>query len=377
MVTRTGLVLSKGENWRVARLESDGTLTPLVELETETFPYSAWGWLEHDPVSGRLWLLTTEFDHGLDVAVPSRLYHYDASGALEWMTELEGYVRPVVGTNLHFDAAEGALYLAMSLDAGPPEEPDYPWGVPRTLVLERRDEAGAVVWARSDYENSDGELSSARLVGISDGALVMIATPPLIDWGPSYPLSVDPETGASLWTDGEGSEDIRIAVSDTRAYVSTVYSARFDIERPDPVQLEPARSALSVHVPPTGVELAREQLEWVPLQWRPHSGHGESIAFGRMGSRVVSVLDTAHASGIAVYDSEGTALCQSELDASDIAGLEWAPGLQILRVGFGVGIEGGERFVTTATLGVYEENEESERHHGLLIVEPPPEDFEL
>ncbi len=355
MVTPSGRVLeSRASGWAVSQLEADGTLTPVTTLETSEFAVFVRAWLEHDPSSGRMWVL-----EGSDWLSdkPTTLYQFDADGQLEWEIPLVDYERPVDAGSLHFH--EDSLYVALTMERAAPADPSEP-GAPKSLVIERRDLNGAMLWSRADYgppQTSD-VLASAVLVDVAGSALSMVVTPPLIDYGPSYPLTVDIETGDVLWSGSDGHAPLRMAVSDAQLYLGWVTPRSYDPERwPEKVVLAHTSSSLSVHAPSTGAQANLEAVDWSAIDWRYPGVGRETYAMGWMGARLVSVVVAAGEHGVTVHDADGTLLCQGALD------------IEFDAVHRGMGIDGRSQFVAGVSVGLGDADD-AEEEHGLLLIEP-------
>lgn len=352
MVTATGRVLAPlADSWAIRQLDADGSLSAVATVPSSGSPLAGFGWLEHDPLSGRMWLVESWWDE-----TPSVLHQLDADGEIEWTVELVDYERGATANSLHYD--DGALYLALSLDqlAPDPDDPEDP-GTPGTLVVERRDLDGAVVWTRSDYTppNTHEWFASARLVGVSDGALSMVATPPLIDYGSSYPLTLAVGTGEVLWSGAEGHDPLRMAVSDDRLYLGWGRGrVHDDYTKPEPAVVEPSMSTLSVHAPSTGAEARSEILDWPAIDWGA-SGvwDGRRITLGWMGPQLLLLVQGRKGEhGLAIYDEAGVLVCQGVLDR------------EIRELGRGVGIEGRAQFVVEVG------GPSDDDPRALLLVEP-------
>ncbi|MFO7563531.1 MAG: hypothetical protein R6X02_12870 [Enhygromyxa sp.] len=354
MITPTGRVLAPGaEGWAVSQLEVDGTLTPIATLVTEE-AFRTFAWLEHDPLSGRMWLLDRGYGD-----TPAWLYQFDAEGQLEWKVELSDYERPVQPGALHYH--DGSIYVTLSMRGVWPRDPSDPNIIHDSLLIERRDLSGEVVWARADYQppNTSHELSSAVLVDVSGSALSMVATPPLIDYGPSYPLTIDIETGEVLWSGSDGHDPLRMAVEDTRLYLARVRPTQYDPERlPEWVALAPASSSVSVHDSSTGAQANLSTTEWDRIVWRyPGDWGRQNMTFGWLGAQLVSLVVADGEHGITVHDKDGALLCAGTLD------------LDFATIGRGVGIEGRSQFVVEVSVA-RGGADDLENEHGLLLIEP-------
>jgi hypothetical protein len=340
MVTRTGRVLEpQFDGWTVSQLEADGTLTPITTVVTTEHVFFYRARLEHDPISGRMWVLE---GYDSDTDQPAALYQFAADGQLEWMVELSDYERPVDASSLHYH--DGSIYVALSMEGVWPSDPSDPNIIYDSLLLERRDLTGAVLWSRGDYAppNTSELFYSAALIDVSGNALAMVATPPLIDYGPSYPLTVDIETGDVLWSGSDGHDPLRMAVGDAQLYLGWV--------RP-PID-EPTSSSLSVHASSTGVQANLSTVEWPAIDWSSSWGD-QYIVLGWMGTQLVSVVSSEGEHGVTIHDEDGTLLCQGALD------------LEFDAIGGGVGIAGRKQFVAGVRVG-QDDSEES----GLLLIEP-------
>ncbi|HVI03631.1 MAG TPA: hypothetical protein VM869_33280 [Enhygromyxa sp.] len=343
-ITRSGRTLFELSDWSIEQIEPDGSLTTVVQLDVDLDPASYYGAIEHDPVSGRMWLLAASRND-----LPAWLFQFDAAGQVEWADELSDLGGEVNGGGLLHH--EGALIVTIGTETPPWE---------REVIVERRDLSGAVVWSRGDLPTPDDDsvFASANPIGVVDGVLALIATPPLIDYGPSFPLTLDFATGETIWSGADGHDPIRMAVDDERLYLAHTGGPRFDSERfpSELIELEPATSTLEA-VSPSGEVIMQDQVEW-PQGWRGHDD--DEIALVRLGDRLISLVQGSEALGVTVHDRAGELECQGKLD------------LDIDRVGWGITLEGraqGLAWVTVRT-GEFDEYGEPERVHAMLLIEP-------
>lgn len=306
-ITRTGRVLQfRLSGWDIGQLETDGSLTPIATFELDEPVGYASAWLEHDPETDRMWLLVGADE---DLGRPTRLHQLDADGQLAWTRELTAE-RPVLGGSVLYH--EDNLYLALTIDDVQPADPeDWESYIPYELVLERHDLEGNVLWTNSSLADEPSGFAFAGLIRVIGSTLAMVATPPYIDYGPSYPATVDIETGAVLWAGAEdGHDPLRVLADGESLYLAW----NEVIDRDIPL----SGSTLSVRAPSDGSELARSDVEWRPGA-SPGFG-GANIALGWMGERLVSVVETeqlvdAVRSGVTVHEKDGTLVCQATLDA--------------------------------------------------------------
>jgi hypothetical protein len=180
-ITRSGYTLDA--SWRVGVLGPTGSHAPLVELDHELVSLARAVAFEHDPQSGRMWVSTWSFDEG----EPALLLQFDASGQLDWSEPLDTLGR--VG-DVSLYQHEGALFVATRVQ---------PEGALPSLRVERRDAAGVVQWTNAALLGPfDEPMAMAELRGVVEDTLVLVATPPHIDSGPSYALALELEPARSL-----------------------------------------------------------------------------------------------------------------------------------------------------------------------------------
>ncbi|NVB43325.1 hypothetical protein G6O69_36205 [Pseudenhygromyxa sp. WMMC2535] len=272
---------------------------------------------------------------------PASLARYDAEAQLEWRLELDSSGQAVDASSLLYH--EGALYLALRTrdDSG-------------QLILERRALSGATTWTRSDYAPpaTSSALRSARLIGVSGSTLAMVATPPLTDYGPSYPLSVDIETGAVQWSGEDGHDPLTMTVGDAHVYLGWV--------RPPTVELADTTSSLSLHAPSSGAQISLGELSWPELDWNSSSQDPRSLVSGWMGAQLVTILASAGAHGYAIHDVDGERQCQGSF------------ALEFVALQAAVGIEGRSQLVAQVSVTLDDEGDVAER--GLLVIEPGTKD---
>jgi hypothetical protein len=345
-ITRTGRTLSEWA-WSIGQIESDGSLTTVMQLDIDLDLLDYDGSIAHDPASGRMWLLATSYNF------PAWLFQFDASGQLEWADELSDIGGAVTGgALLHHD---GALVLAVGVETTPRN---------RNLVVQRRDLTGEVVWTRSDIPTPDDGtvLASGRPIGVVGDALAMIVTPPLTDYGPSYPLTLSFASGEPIWSGEDGHDPLAMIVDDERLYLGWTSGPRFDYERlPDEyVELERASSSLQV-VTPGGQELVQDQVEW-PKGWRRFED--KAIALAWMGDRLISLVEGADALGVTVHDKQGELECQGKLELGPVGHVGLA--------GWMIGIEGREQALARVAVRTGKLNEWGEHETALrvLLLEP-------
>ena len=308
LITPSGLtVFATGAALTLRQLELDGTLTEVMTLPVD-------GWchdfaFEHDVASGRMWVLE---GHDRDTETPAQLRQFDASGQVEWARELSQGDRPVArGSLLHH---QDALYVAMTLDwVIPPDPTDYENYLAPTLVIERRDPSGELVWTRGDYPTPDGSsnFASAGLVNLNEAGLSMVATPPLIDYGPSYPFTIDGENGDVVWSGGEGRENghdgLWMVGDDQQLYLAWTLDPRIDPTKlPERVEIESGRSYLEV-MTPTGLERAFSEVHW--SDW-----NDTNVRLATMGEQILSLVDGVPGLGVAVHDKTGELACKGTLE---------------------------------------------------------------
>lgn len=349
MITRSGRTLTVWGPWRVGQIELDGSVTTVTSLEVDLEPVLHRGQLEHDPVSGRMWLLAWDGDE------TAWLYQFDAAGQVEWADELVDFAGPVTwgGSLLYHDAS---ILFAVTIELE--GEYQYP-----SLVIERRDLAGETLWTRGDIPTDDvgTPFASAELIGVSGDALSMIATPPLIDYGPSFPLTLDVATGTTIWSGAEGHDPLRMIVDDEQLLLAWTQGPRFDPEQlPDSkVEIERASSSLR-RTTRSGEELTQDDAEWAK-GWR--SGwDDDNLALAWMGARAVTLVEGSEQFGVTVHAKEGTRECQGTLDV-EIGRLR----------GKAIGIEGREQWLVGVDVGVGEADEYGyfdEYDHNVLLLEP-------
>lgn len=342
MITRSGRTLYGWGGWSVDQIELDGTTTTVTSLAVELSPLYR-GTLEHDPVSGRMWLLAWADGES------SWLYQFDAAGQVEWADELIDFAGPAGfgGSLLHHD---DAIVLALTIE---------PMGEVPRLVVERRDLTGAVTWTRDEIPTKDEEtlFRSASLVGVSGDALGMIATPPLIDYGPSYPLTLDFATGETIWLGDEGHDPVGMIADDEHLVLAWTTGPRFDIEQvPEKyVEIERASSSLR-RITPQGQQLTQDDVEW-PKGWRG-GWDDDDLALAYMGDRVVTLVEGSERFGVTVHAADGTLECQGIVDVEfDVA------------IGPGIGVVGREQWLIQVGTAV-EDDEYGAYERATLLLEP-------
>lgn len=340
-VTRSGRTFAELSDWSIGQIEPDGSFTTVMQLDVDLDIVDYRGAIEHDPESGRMWLLAWSYD------APPWLFQFDASGQIEWadeLSELGGVV--TYGSLLHHD---GALVIAVRVEVE--------W--PGTLVVERRDLAGEVVWTRGELPTPDGGnvFASAGLIGVADGALAMIATPPLIDYGPSYPLTLDFASGEPIWSGEDGHDPLALIVDDERLVLAWTSGPRFDVDQlPEQrVEIERASSSLQV-VTPAGDALTQADVEW-PKGWRVYDD--DRVALARMGDRLVSLVEGTGTVGVTVHDRDGELECQGTL--ADVDRLDWA-----------IGLDGREQALAAVAVrtGELDDHGEHQTESRVLLLEP-------
>lgn len=350
MVTRSGRTLTVWGGWSVDQIEPDGSVTTVTSLEVDLEPVFYSGHLEHDPVSGRMWLLAWGWDDE-----PAWLYQFDATGQVEWADELVDFEGPVTwgGSLLYHDES-----IVFAVTIQPPGEYQY-----RSLVIERRDLAGETVWTRGDIPTSDEGIpfASAELIGVSGDALSMIATPPLTDYGPSFPLTLDVATGTTIWSGAEGHDPLRMIVDDERLVLAWTEGPGFDVEQlPDQkVEIERASSSLR-RTRPSGEDSTQDDVEW-PKGWRT-GWDDDNLALAWMGERAVTLVEGSEQFGVTVHANDGTLECQGTLDVEIDSITGWA-----------IGIEGREQWLVNVDIGVGEPDEYGyydEHDRRVLLLEP-------
>lgn len=299
-ITRSGRTLGVGGPWQVGALAADGSHTPLVELDIDVVDVGRFVAFEHDPQSGRMWVATWSFD----ADQPAWLFQLDARGQREWSEPLDTLGR-IEHASLHHH--EGALYVALRTRSD---------GALPNLRVERRDAAGLVQWANEALPDPfEGLMAMAELRGVADGALVLLATPPLIDSGPSYPLTLELDSGAPRWLDGAGTDSIALAPVDDALYVAWSYDAQLDVEAElhgERIELVPARSLLRASTA-SGTALATA----APVEWP--AGFGADvpaldIELAPLGEHLASLVLGAGRLGLTLHSREGELACQGELD---------------------------------------------------------------
>jgi hypothetical protein len=365
-VTHSGaLLLQTPEGLVVRQLHEDGTHDELATLEVgET---CEWGTaFEHDPTTGRMWLIVPG-PYGEDI--PGRLVQLDSTGHVEWERELvhEGRASRRGWVYHH----EGALFVSMSLAPLVPFDPADPddWPEPNMLSFERIDLAGELVWARTDYftpESPDLHFASGGAIGMTSGGLAVLATPPLIDDGPSFPSVISPDDGAVIWAGEEGHEHLHGSTDGQDLLLTWTRAARLDWMNPGdgstPLrELEPARSLLDVRSP-TGEVLGHGEVEWPG--WTELSS--SSAPLGDQLATIVGTRDGGNddggRTGITLHAKDGTLECKGTLELGDVS------------VGYATNIEGREQVVAFIERRVGEdENGYGVYEPALLLVGPPPE----
>jgi hypothetical protein len=343
-ITRSGRTLS-ASGWHVGQIELDGSVTAVTSLEVDVPPLYL-GRLDHDPVSGRMWVLAWAGEE------PAWLYQFDAAGQVEWANELVGFAGPIVsGGSLRYH--DDSIVFAVTIQT----QSGYP-----SLLIERRDLAGETLWTRDDISMPDDVIPfrSAELIGVSGDALSMIATPPLIDYGPSFPLTLDVATGDTIWSGPDGHDPLRMIVDDEHLFLAWMEGPRYDPEQlPEQVEIAPASSSLS-QTTPSGEQLTQDNVEW-PKGWRT-SWDDKDLEFAWMGERVVTLVEGSEQFGVTVHAKDGTLECQGTLDV-EIDGIASAA----------MGIEGREQWLLGVYVGVGEPNKSGyydESVRSTLLLEP-------
>lgn len=312
-----------GPGWAVGQLDASGVHTPLLELQIDA-SYDQHDF-DHSPLDDRMWLLGWDF-----VDNTAMLYQFDASGAVEWSDPLDEHAFVRDGSVLHH---EGALLVALSVEADPESFPQ--------LVVERRELDGTLVWTRSailePHEPNPRPFARGDLIGVAGDAVVLHATPPLTDYGPSYPLTLDLATGDTIAI-GEGHTNLEVAHDDERLQLSWVQSARKSL--PDFEEVEPAQTNLRV-TGPSGEALASSDTKWTK-GWFRGAWYNDDVELAWTGDRLVSLTEGDRKLGVTVHDRDGTRTCTSTLALEDIDVLQWAVGLagtdaSVFGVGVGVG----------------------------------------
>lgn len=300
VIARSGRTLDVAGGWAVGTIAEDGTHTLDLELDIELVGLARFVAFDHDPQSGRMWVATWSFDETEE----AWLFQFDARGQLEWSERLDA-LGPVQHVSLRHH--EGALYVATRASASEGELP--------SLRVERRDAAGATQWLRDDLlDPFAGPLAHAELRGVAEGALAMLATPPLIDYGPSYPLTLDLASGATIWLDAQGHSAIALATTDDRVHVAWSANARLDDEAwlaGEHVELEPARSTLRSSTP-SGTMLAEVEVAW-PERFG-ESQQQLDIEVALLGDHIASLVQGSGGLGLTLHSREGALLCQEVLD---------------------------------------------------------------
>jgi hypothetical protein len=312
-----------GPGWAVGQLDASGVHTPLLELQIDA-SYDQHDF-DHSPLDDRMWLLGWDY-----VDNAAMLYQFDASGAVEWSDPLDEHTAVRDGSVLHH---EGALLVALTVETAN--------SFPR-LVVERRELDGTVVWTRSEIllpdEFDPMPFARGELIGVSGSAVVLSATPPLIDYGPSYPLTLDLETGDTIAI-GEGHTNLEVAHDEERLQLSWVQSARKSL--PDLEEVEPAQTNLRV-TSPSGEALASSDTKW-SKSWFRGAWYADDVELAWTGEQLVSLTEGDRKLGVTLHDVDGTRTCTSTLALDDIDVLTgWAIGLEgsdasVFGVGLGVG----------------------------------------
>lgn len=297
-ITRSGRTLDA--SWRVGQLASDGSHTPLIELDIDLVIPTRFVAFEHDAQSGRMWVATWSFD----ADEQAWLFQFDASGQLAWSDPLDALGDIQHASLIHHD---GALYVALRVLAQDQ--------VPR-LRVERRDLDGEPQWVNDALLDASGEpFAHAELRGVAAGTLAMLATPPLIDYGPSYPLTLELDSGERVWLDGAGTDSIALAPFDDALYVAWSYNAQLDVEAElhgERIELVPARSHLRASTTSGSPLAATAQVEWP-------EGFGATvqsldIELAPLGDRLASLVQGNGVLGLTLHSREGELVCQSLLD---------------------------------------------------------------
>src|SRR5690606_27671877 len=82
-ITRTGRTLYELSDWSIEQIEPDGSITTVMQLDVDLDILDYQGSIEHDPESGRMWLLAWSREQ-----LPAWLFQFDATGQVEWAREL-------------------------------------------------------------------------------------------------------------------------------------------------------------------------------------------------------------------------------------------------------------------------------------------------
>lgn len=354
-ITRSGaLLFQTSEGLVVRQLDEDGTLSEFATLEVAETCEQGGTSFEHDPATGRMWLIDPL---GYDEDTPARLWQFDSAGHVEWERELvhEGrYSR--YGSVYHHD---GALFVSASLEPLVPFDPNDPddWPESNTMLVERLDLAGELVWARMDYLDSGGtNFASGGAFSMTSGGLAMRATPPLIDYGPSFPLVISPDDGAVIWL-GEGHDPLRMITDGEHVFLAWTLRAKLDYinigDGPPLRELAPAVSKLDIRSP-TGELLGHGEVEW--------PGWVElSSALALLGDQIATIVGTEGGPvGITLHAKDGTLECKSTLELGDAY------------VNSATSIEGREQIVVAIERRVGEgEDGYGEYEPALLLIGPP------
>lgn len=304
VLSQSGRTLDVVGGWKVGEIQPDGTHLDVVTLALDLDPSLQDVAFEHDPQTGRMWVMT--WYEGPQPG-PTWLVQFDATGQVEWSEDL-GAVGIVRDASLLYQ--QGSLFLAMRVD-----DFDYAYSYEHPhLQVERRDGSGLVQWSRSDLltPDGDGNFAGAELHGVVGDALALLATPPLTDYGPSYPLTLDVETGETLWLASERHSSIALAADEERLHIAWSESARIDPERypPERVELEPARSVLR-ETSREGTILAEGAATWPEAFSR--TTYGPHIQVAPLGEQIVSLVEGMSGIGITVHTREGERVCQDIL----------------------------------------------------------------
>lgn len=196
----------------------------------------------------------------------------------------------------------------------------------RTLVVERRNLAGEVLWSRIDIPSQSEGFVLARggPIGVSGGAVAMLASPPYVDYGADYPITLDLTSGATIWSRDDNLDPLRMIVDDEQIFLAWTAGPRYDA---DEVEIERSSSSLG-RIGPSGEILSQSDVEW-PKGWRRWPERDVALAW--MGERVVTVIEGSGRLGVTVHAKDGTLECQGLVDvefnriagrASGIAGRE-------------------------------------------------------
>lgn len=344
MITRSGRTLNAWDGWSVHQIETDGSLTMVTSLAIDLEPPYL-GYLEHDPVSGRMWLIAWDHDQ------TTWLYQFDAAGQVEWADALDDFEHPTRGGAVLYH--DDSIVLAVTV------QPEGFAQSPR-LVVERRNLAGDTLWTRAEIPTQDGDtvFASGQPIGVSNDALSMIVTPPLIDYGPSFPLTLDITTGTTIWSGADGHDPLRMIADDELLFVAWNTGPFWDFEQLPPYpEIDPLRTSLA-RITPSGEISTQAEIEW-PKQWR-REVEDDNLALAWMGDRVVTLVQGTEQFGVTVHNKDGTLECQGKLD------------VEIVSVRAPVGIKGRAQWLAEVDVPYGEPNEygEYDYERRILLLEP-------